>query len=82
MSASGSASAVIIMVASFFVGWSPIVFGHLFVASLFTAAFLLAAVFPLVSAVVLLAFVFPGQLRPSGKAARDDELTESARQAF
>lgn len=79
---SGSASAMVTVVTASVGGWSSLVFGHLFAASLFTTAFLLAAIFPLIGAIALVTLVFPGQFKPWGKAGRNNEFTESGRQAF
>lgn len=72
---SARGTGVLYLITNIFGGFSPFVTSHLFAHGLYTMAFLLAALTPLIGAGVLLWLVYPGELRPWGDKAGRHGLT-------
>jgi len=72
---SAHGTGALFLITNIFNGFSPWVTSHLFARGLYTTAFLLAALTPLIGAVVLMLLVYPGELRPWGRNGRTQGLT-------
>ena len=76
---SAHGTGTLFLITNIFAGFSPWVTSHLFAHGLYTTAFLLAALTPLIGAVILLWLVYPGELRPWGRNGRTQGLTAAGR---